>query len=115
MNAIAARIGEERARVLSERVGGMRLYVPGSTQTGRANALAALVGEELAVVLIIHFAEQRLYVPVRHLPANVDRGTVMTLTEKGWSANRIARFLGCSDRTIYNHRRKSAPLDYSNP
>lgn len=107
---IAERLGRDNAKRLSQLVGGTRLHVPSRIvppATGGRDGfkrLARLLGHDLAVLVVLHFGDSRLYVPRGSQSAPVDPRTVARLTRKGWSASRIARRLGCSDRTVHKHR-----------
>lgn len=107
---IVDRLGRENAAKLSRIAGGTRLHVPGqlaTPATGGRNGferLTRLVGPDLAVLLVLHFGDSRLYVPTSRTGRPVDAKVVARLSRKGWSASRIARKLGCSDRTVHAKR-----------
>lgn len=106
-STIERRLGRDNALRLIQIVGGTRLRVPGDPRNG--GRLERTLGHDLAVLVILHFGDQLLSVPLSldGLGAQgkpVDRRKVKRLTAKGWSAARIARHLGCSERTIYAKR-----------
>lgn len=107
--SLVATLGQETAAVLAERCGGRRLIVP--AEVSRIEYLARVVGSrEVATLLVFHFAGCRLYIPVAHAPGErraIDDRKVARLDRKGWSASRIARKLGCSDRTIHAARSRN--------
>lgn len=103
-SVIAARLGVENAERLASIAGGTRLHVPGIL--ANAGRLKLRLGDDLAILVVLHFGDSRLYVPLsltgRGATARkVDARTVLRLTRKGWSASRIARKIGCSDRTVH--------------
>jgi len=106
-NLLVERLGIENARVLAGLAGGTRLSVP--AQTSNAARLQSLVGEELAILLILHFGGLgRVYVPrLGKSLAKVDERAVMRLSRRNWPASRIARKLGCTERTVHSIRAKS--------
>lgn len=109
-SVLSDRLGAEQLAKLSTIVGGTRLHVPSSTlppATGGSDGfarLSALVGRDLAILLVLHFADSRIYVPRGKRSAQVDARKVARLDAQGWSATRIARKLGCSNRTIHAAR-----------
>jgi len=109
-SVIVERLGRDNALRLTQIVGGTRLRVPGDPRNGQR--LDRILGHDLAVLVILHFGDQLLSVPLSldgpgAQGKPVDRRKVKRLTAKGWSAARIARHLGCSERTIYAKRAQS--------
>jgi len=115
MSLIVDRLGKDRADLLSTRVGGTRVFVPNSIDD-HSGKLRDRLGDDLFGSLVFHFGGTRLYVP---RPENdrrtgqepVDDRRIASLTKRGWSAARIARKLGCSDRTVHGRRAKFRHLD----
>lgn len=95
---IVERLGADNAKRLSSIVGGTRLSVPGLL--ANADRLKRLVGDDLAVLLVLHFGDSRFYVPTGGPRAPVETAKVKRLSAKGHSSARIARALGCSERTV---------------
>lgn len=108
MNELAARIGEERAALVSRKAGGRRLAIPGTLADSAP--LEARFGRKLAVVLVLHFGGQTIYVPHGGKRRHVDRAAVVRLTRKGRTASEIVAELQCSDRTVYSQRAKAREL-----
>lgn len=112
-SVLSDRLGAEQLAKLSTIAGGTRLHVPSTIAppvTGGSHGfarLSALVGERLATLLVLHFADSRIYVPRGKRSAQVDARKVAKLDAKGWSAPRIARQLGCSNRSIYAARSRN--------
>ena len=102
---LVERLGRDNAAQLVARVGGSRLSIP-TRLAGRAHRrLTDLLGENLAILVVLHFGDSRLSVPLSldgpgGARAPVDVAKVRALLKRGWSSSRIARKLGCSERTI---------------
>ena len=104
-------LGPEHAERLSASYGGTNIVVP-MTLTGRGftdGKLRRNVGDGLFALLVFHFGGTRIYVPQAdanrtHRGKGIDAKQVARLTARGWSVARIARHLGCSDRTIFTKR-----------
>lgn len=108
-SVIVDRIGPEHAEQLSRIVGGTRLHVPGNL--ANASRLKALLGDDLAILVILHFGDSRLSVPLTTQGRGaqgrpVDIRKVKRLVSRGWSSSRIARHLGCSERSVEAKRAK---------
>jgi hypothetical protein len=103
---LVERLGLANAIQLAKAAGGTRIGVPTSLTGFRhhSDALQLRVGEELASLLVKHFGGTRIYVPRMAPRPPVDTRLVIRLTKRGWSASRIARKLGCSDRTVHAKR-----------
>jgi DNA-binding NarL/FixJ family response regulator len=102
-SVIVDRLGHENAQRLADVAGGTRLSVPAQLANGAR--LRLLLGNDLATLVILHFGGLgRVYVPTMKLSPKVDARTVRRLSKRGWSASRIARELGCSERTVHTHR-----------
>lgn len=102
-NPIVARLGREDADRLSAIVGGIRLHVPG--RLANAGRLKGLLGERLAILVVLHFGDSRISVPLANdgpggSRRKVDIRKIKRLAALGWSSARIARKLGCTERTI---------------
>jgi hypothetical protein len=109
---IAKRLGPEQAERLSAIAGGTQLTIPDSL-TPRLDIRQPLrerLGDDLFALLVFHFPGARLYVPqcrtdtAPHRNKGIDQAEVARLTKRGWSVSRIARKLGCSDRTVSTKR-----------
>jgi len=116
MSQLAQRLGPENFGRLVQIVGGTEIAVPVSLTGSAFNAgtLRQRVGDELFALLVFHFGGTRVYVPqanrrTGHDP--VDPKRIATLTKRGWSATRIARKLGCSQRTVKAWRAKIRTTD----
>lgn len=100
---LVERLGLERAERLAAIAGGTVVSVP--AQLANAARLRSVLGDDLATLVVLHFGGLgRVYVPRMKRALIVDRITVRRLSRKGWSACRIARHLGCSERTVYLKR-----------
>lgn len=115
MSNLEDKLGEENARKLSALVGGTQITVPDNLTASVFNAgrLRERVGDGLFALLVFHFGGIRLYVPQlaqdrRTGQDRIDPKAVERLTRRGWSAARIARKLGCSNRTVYKCRAQTA-------
>jgi hypothetical protein len=110
---LTARLGPENAAKLSAAAGGTKLWVPGNL--ANAGRLRGLLGDDLAVLLVLHFGGARVSVPLSTngrgaQGKRVDPKRVKRLIGRGWSDDRIARHLGCSGKTVFNHRAKLRPV-----
>jgi hypothetical protein len=122
MSRFVDKLGQDQATRLSAIVGGTQISVPDTVDASAFNAgtLRDRLGESLFVLLVFHFGGTRLYVPQvadqrqsgrRTGQARLDHKRVASLTKRGWSATRIARKLGCSDRAVFASRAKSKACD----
>jgi Homeodomain-like domain len=103
---IAERLGQANAERLAVLVGGTSITIP--DRLSAASALRARIGDDLAVLVVLHFGGlERIYVPRLAHSGPVDDRAVARLTNRGWSAKRIARKLECSERAIYSARRRN--------
>lgn len=107
---IADEIGDELALLLSNKVGGQRLYVPGklgdsATVGENANTaaarkrLVALIGEELAAHLEESHGGEDIYVP-RFTARIAEERRKFVLQNPHLTANHIAAELGVSVRRV---------------
>jgi len=100
---LVERLGLERAERLAAIAGGTTVSVP--AQLANAARLRAFLGDDLATLVVLHFGGLgRVYVPRMNRGSRVDAKVVLRLSRKGWSASRIARRLGCSERTVHKKR-----------
>jgi hypothetical protein len=97
-SVIVDRLGADDAARLSAIVGGTRLHVPG--RLANADRLKRLLGEDLAIRVVLHFGDSRFYVPVAVRSPSVDLRKLKRLIAQNLSSARIARKLGCSERTV---------------
>lgn len=116
MSPLAHRLGQENLDRLASILGGTQIAVPVSLTASAFNAgtLRQRVGDELFALLVFHFGGTRIYVPQatrRTGQDPVDPKRIATLTKRGWSATRIARKLGCSERTVKAWRAKARVRD----
>jgi len=108
---LVARLGQAQAEQLSTIAGGVQIWIPDNLTTSAHNAgtLRARVGDALFALLVFHFGGTRIYIPQagdgsKSSNRKLDNSRINRLTKQGWSASRIARHFGCSDRTIYARR-----------
>jgi hypothetical protein len=113
-SAIVKRLGHEQAAALSAIVGGTKIDVPGNLTSSAFSVgrLRKRLGDGLFALLVFHFGGTRIYVPqVDAGRARIDGAKVARLTQRGWSAARIARKIGCSDRAVYRSRAKARAIE----
>lgn len=100
---VAEECGLEAALVLGVHYGGRRLHVPKNVRPG--HELARLVGMEVLEFLVREAAGDDIDIPMGPAAAPRQRAQqVATLDAQGLSAAEIARRLGISERTVFNHR-----------
>lgn len=112
MSQLVERLGQDDVNLLAEILGGTQVAVPVSLTGSAFNAgtLRQRVGDRLFALLVFHFGGTRIYVPQstrRTGQDPVDPKRIARLTKRGWSATRIARKLGCSERTVKAWRAKA--------
>lgn len=103
---IAGLVGVGPALSLVAAQRGERIYVPAADNVRAEHWLAALLGLDGAMALAYAYGPGPLDVPTL-AGATYARAVAETerLTALGRSANEIARAMGITRRTIYNHRR----------
>lgn len=110
VSLLVKRLGPSNAEHLTQVAGGTRLAIP-SRLGGTGNHCGTLrdrVGDDLFVLLVLHFGGSRIYVPrVGTRPSIADPEAVEILSAHGWSASRIARTFGCTQRHIHKTRAKN--------
>ncbi len=114
MTGLLDTIGAENLARLSEAAGGVRLYVPkhfGKPPNGGRDSserLIALVGPDLGLLLVFHYADSVIYVPLPGRTEPIDVGKLKRLARrKDLSNRRIARLIGCTERTVEKHRART--------
>jgi hypothetical protein len=99
---LAALLEPETMEKLCKQCGGTRIYIP---RTMRPDALLSQsIGSEACCRVIAKSAGERIYIPKDgRFSARKRRwqAEVVALHAKGFSAARIARRLGCSERLVY--------------
>lgn len=100
-------IGADNLYRLAEAYGGTRIKVPADFDA--ANALRSQIGDDLAALVVFHFGGTVIYVPTMKPPAvptSLHQAEIEKLDQAGLSAREIARRCGCSQRSIYAHRKR---------
>lgn len=118
MSILAERMRPEDIDSLARIVGGTQITVPASLTASAFNAgtLRDRVGDRLFALLVFHFGGTRIYVPQAETTRRtgqdpIDPKRIASLTKRGWSATRIARHLGCSERTVRGWRAKTRSIN----
>ena len=88
-------LGVATARLLSDRLGGRRLYVP--RDPGPNHPISAAIGHEAAMQLAAAFPSEKIDVPMA--PAKQEE--IRRMRANGMTVSTIAREAGCTERWVY--------------
>ena len=109
---IKERFGMEAAHEFGKRFGGLRIYVP--KVAGKRHPIAQAIGLEGMRWLADGYGGEHLDIPPGQNSAFLRLWrTIDGMIEEGYSANYIARFVGCSRKSVI--RRKARLIEKKGP